>query len=210
MKPRQLPFHTALTSSASSSPLDRMVTLHFSPWILVLACLGLPGLAQAQNVTSGTAIYGTGQAATGWTGGTIASGATLRLDNGGTVSGNATNNGVLQYNESGNLTISNTVAGSGTLSLTGSGILTLSGANTYTGLTTVSSGALNIQNANALGTTAAGTSVTSGAALQIQGGSGYITDNPVGRFYRDARITRIYEGTSEIQRGIIGRSMLRN
>ena len=48
------------------------------------------------------------------------------------------------------------------------------------------------------------------SALQIQGGSGYITDNPVGRFYRDARITRIYEGTSEIQRGIIGRSMLRN
>ena len=48
------------------------------------------------------------------------------------------------------------------------------------------------------------------SALQIQGGSGYITDNPVGRFYRDARITRIYEGTSEIQRGIIGRSLLRN
>ena len=48
------------------------------------------------------------------------------------------------------------------------------------------------------------------SALQIQGGSGYITDNPVGRFYRDARITRIYEGTSEIQRGIIGRSMLRS
>jgi acyl-CoA dehydrogenase len=48
------------------------------------------------------------------------------------------------------------------------------------------------------------------SALQIQGGSGYITDNPVGRFYRDARITRIYEGTSEIQRGIIGRSMLRD
>ena len=48
------------------------------------------------------------------------------------------------------------------------------------------------------------------SALQIQGGSGYIVDNPVGRFYRDARVTRIYEGTSEIQRGIIGRSLLRN
>jgi acyl-CoA dehydrogenase len=48
------------------------------------------------------------------------------------------------------------------------------------------------------------------SALQIQGGSGYIMDNPVGRFYRDARITRIYEGTSEIQRSIIGRSMLRD
>ncbi|MBI4275853.1 MAG: acyl-CoA dehydrogenase family protein [Rhizobiales bacterium] len=47
------------------------------------------------------------------------------------------------------------------------------------------------------------------AALQIQGGTGYIADNPVGRFYRDARVTRIYEGTSEIQRIIIGRAVLR-
>lgn len=47
------------------------------------------------------------------------------------------------------------------------------------------------------------------AALQIQGGTGYVTDNPVNRFYRDARVTRIYEGTSEIQRLIIGRAMLK-
>jgi acyl-CoA dehydrogenase len=47
------------------------------------------------------------------------------------------------------------------------------------------------------------------AAIQIQGGTGYIAGNPVERFYRDARITRIYEGTSEIQRLIIGRSMVR-
>ena len=46
-------------------------------------------------------------------------------------------------------------------------------------------------------------------ALQIQGGAGYINGNPVGRFFRDARITRIYEGTSEIQRMIIGRAMVR-
>jgi acyl-CoA dehydrogenase len=49
----------------------------------------------------------------------------------------------------------------------------------------------------------------SDSALQIQGGSGYIAGNPVNRFYRDARVTRIYEGTSEIQRLIIGRSLLR-
>jgi acyl-CoA dehydrogenase len=46
-------------------------------------------------------------------------------------------------------------------------------------------------------------------ALQIQGGAGYVTGNVAGRFYRDARITRIYEGTSEIQRLIIGKAMLR-
>jgi len=40
-------------------------------------------------------------------------------------------------------------------------------------------------------------------AVQIHGGIGYISDYPIERFYRDARITRIYEGTSEIQKNII-------
>lgn len=40
-------------------------------------------------------------------------------------------------------------------------------------------------------------------ALQVHGGLGYIAGYPIERFYRDARITRIYEGTSEIQKNII-------
>jgi acyl-CoA dehydrogenase len=40
-------------------------------------------------------------------------------------------------------------------------------------------------------------------AVQIHGGIGYIAEFPVERFYRDARITKIYEGTSEIQKNII-------
>ncbi|MFC0273884.1 acyl-CoA dehydrogenase family protein [Metabacillus herbersteinensis] len=40
-------------------------------------------------------------------------------------------------------------------------------------------------------------------AVQVHGGVGYISDYPVERFFRDARITRIYEGTSEIQKNII-------
>lgn len=40
-------------------------------------------------------------------------------------------------------------------------------------------------------------------AVQIHGGIGYISEFPVERFYRDARITKIYEGTSEIQKNII-------
>jgi alkylation response protein AidB-like acyl-CoA dehydrogenase len=45
-------------------------------------------------------------------------------------------------------------------------------------------------------------------ALQIHGGYGYIKTYPVERYYRDARVTRIYEGTSEIHRIVIARSVL--
>jgi acyl-CoA dehydrogenase len=44
--------------------------------------------------------------------------------------------------------------------------------------------------------------------VQIHGGSGYMRATPVERFYRDARLYRIYEGTSEIQKLIIGRSLV--
>ncbi len=40
-------------------------------------------------------------------------------------------------------------------------------------------------------------------ALQILGGRGYMRENPVERLYRDIRVDRIWEGTSEIQRVII-------
>jgi len=46
-------------------------------------------------------------------------------------------------------------------------------------------------------------------AIQIHGGYGYTVDYPVERFFRDAKITEIYEGTSEIQRNIIARETLK-
>ncbi|WP_087656560.1 acyl-CoA dehydrogenase [Caballeronia terrestris] len=44
-------------------------------------------------------------------------------------------------------------------------------------------------------------------AIQIHGGYGYLQDYPVERHYRDARITQIYEGTSEVQRMVIARQL---
>ncbi|HVJ88153.1 MAG TPA: acyl-CoA dehydrogenase family protein [Labilithrix sp.] len=46
--------------------------------------------------------------------------------------------------------------------------------------------------------------------LQLHGGYGYSREYPIERIYRDARVTRIYEGTSEIQRIVIAREILRN
>jgi acyl-CoA dehydrogenase len=46
-------------------------------------------------------------------------------------------------------------------------------------------------------------------AVQVHGGLGYLRTTPVERFYRDARLFRVYEGTSEVQRVIIGGALLR-
>jgi acyl-CoA dehydrogenase len=47
-------------------------------------------------------------------------------------------------------------------------------------------------------------------AVQVYGGSGYIRGIPVERFYRDARLFRIYEGTSQIQQVVIARALMRS
>jgi butyryl-CoA dehydrogenase len=46
-------------------------------------------------------------------------------------------------------------------------------------------------------------------AIQLHGGNGYVTEFPVERYYRDAKITEIYEGTSEIQRLVIAADLLK-
>ena len=46
-------------------------------------------------------------------------------------------------------------------------------------------------------------------AIQIHGGMGLMADLPLERIWRDARVERIWEGTSEIQRHIIARDLLR-
>ena len=43
--------------------------------------------------------------------------------------------------------------------------------------------------------------------LQIWGGRGYLRDNAVGRFFREVRVDRIWEGSSEMQRMVIARAL---
>ena len=47
------------------------------------------------------------------------------------------------------------------------------------------------------------------SAAQVLGGMGYVSDMPAERYYRDARITEIYEGTSEVQRLVIAANVLK-
>jgi acyl-CoA dehydrogenase len=46
-------------------------------------------------------------------------------------------------------------------------------------------------------------------AVQILGGAGYVTEHPVERMMRDAKVTQIFEGTNQIQRMIIARHILK-
>jgi acyl-CoA dehydrogenase len=46
-------------------------------------------------------------------------------------------------------------------------------------------------------------------AVQVHGGAGYMREIPVERIYRDVRLLRLYEGTSEIQRLIVGAALVR-
>ncbi|MGD0139898.1 MAG: autotransporter-associated beta strand repeat-containing protein, partial [Tepidisphaeraceae bacterium] len=92
---------------------------------------------------------------------------TLTLSNTGTITGSGDN---LTLTGSGNGTLASFIGtNTGTLTKSGSGTWTLTGANTYTGVTNVNAGALNIHNGSALADTASVT-VASGAALQLQGG----------------------------------------
>jgi butyryl-CoA dehydrogenase len=51
---------------------------------------------------------------------------------------------------------------------------------------------------------------TTTKAVQIHGGYGYVTDFPVERYMRDAKLAEIGEGTSEVQRMLIAKSLLRD
>jgi autotransporter-associated beta strand protein len=101
--------------------------------------------------------------------GTLALGGSGSLG-GGAYSGNISNSGTFTLNTTATQTLSGIISGNGSLTKSNTGTLTLSGSNTYSGSTTVSAGVINIQHANGLGTTANGTTVSSGAALQLQGG----------------------------------------
>ena len=140
--------------------------------------LDLPGSRTFANVVSGTGSLTQASAGTltltasnTYTGGTTISAGTLQLNSGAWLgSGGITDNGTLVFNQSGNVTVSAIIGGTGGLTLSGSGIVTLTGHNTYGGSTTINNGTLLANNSS--GSVGAGpVTVNNGGQL---GGGGAI------------------------------------
>ncbi len=166
---------------------------------------GTLALANGTNIyTGGTTVsVGTLMAtnnsgsATGSANVLVNSGATLAIGSGstsGSVSGNITDNGTVQFNRSNNITYAGQISGTGAVMKQGNGMLTLSGASLYSGGTTVSVGTLLVTNASGSATGSGNVSVDSGATLAIGNAgssgtvSGNITDNGTVQFNRSGMI----------------------
>ncbi|MBU6222890.1 MAG: autotransporter-associated beta strand repeat-containing protein, partial [Planctomycetes bacterium] len=132
--------------------------------------------------TLATAISGTGSIAS-TAGGTLAltgsssfSGSlstdatsTLQIAGGGIAASTITNEGSLYLSGGSASTVAGVVSGGGTVTKSGAGTATLAGANSYTGATTITAGTLKLGSATALGSTDAGTTVSAGGALDLNG-----------------------------------------
>ena len=115
---------------------------------------GSGGLAE---LGSGTVILTASNTFSG--GATVGPGATLQIGGAGVLGGGnysaaISNSGTLVVNTSSNQTFSGVISGNGTLYELGSGVTSLTGSNSYSGLTTVAAGTLQLGNTAALGNTA--------------------------------------------------------
>lgn len=155
------------TTVASGATLQIQGGISIGAEALTISGTGTAGQNGALVNVSGTNNYG-GLLTLGGASTISSDSGTLNLTNTGTITGSGFG---LTLTGSGNGSISSIIGtGAGTLTKTGTGTWTLTGLNTFTGATLINAGVLNIQSSTALGTTASGTTVASGAALQILNG----------------------------------------
>jgi autotransporter-associated beta strand protein len=153
------------TTVSSGAALELQGDISVGAEALTLSGTGVSNAGALRNI-SGANTYG-GLLSLGAASRINSDAGTLTLSNAGTITGATFG---LTVGGAGNTTI-NSIIGttSGTLTKDETGTLILTGANTFTGLTSITGGVLNIRNASALGTTAGATFVSSGAALELQG-----------------------------------------
>jgi autotransporter-associated beta strand protein len=153
------------TAVSSGAALELQGDISVGAEALTLSGTGVSNAGALRNI-SGANTYG-GLLSLGAASRINSDAGTLTLSNAGTITGATFG---LTVGGAGNTTI-NSIIGttSGTLTKDETGTLILTGANTFTGLTSITGGVLNIRNASALGTTSGATFVSSGAALELQG-----------------------------------------
>jgi autotransporter-associated beta strand protein len=160
----------AVSSGSPVSPASVLFNNSVNDYTVSAAMAGtipVMKLGAGALTLSGTNTY-TGPTSIG--GGTLTIGGAGLLGN-GLYATNIFNNGggAFTYASSAAQTLSGILSGPGTLVKAGTGTLTLAGANTYSDSTTVNEGVLKIQNGNALGAVAVGTSVAMGGTLELAG-----------------------------------------
>ncbi len=119
---------------------------------------GILVLASDNGISGGATISGTATLQVGINGGV-----------GNLPSGNINNDGAIIFDRGADLTAANIIAGAGGLSKVDANVLTLSGASTYTGAVVVANGTLKTGSGSALGATNNGTTISSGATLDVNG-----------------------------------------
>ncbi|QYM79384.1 autotransporter-associated beta strand repeat-containing protein [Horticoccus luteus] len=151
------------TVVASGAVLNLNGGVNIGAEALTLSGTGISNSGALQSI-SGDNVYG----------GAITLGAATRIVTAAdtlTLSGAIDNGGkALTIFSTGDTTISGSMSGAGSLVKTGAGDLVLSGANSYSGVTTITTGTLQAASSTALGSTAGGTTVASGATLELAGG----------------------------------------
>ncbi len=139
----------------------------------------ISGTGSVQQIGTGTTILtGTNT----YTGGTTISAGPLQIGDGGTagsITGDVTNNGILAFNRSDNYALEGNISGPGVVNQIGTGTTILNGMNTYSGLTTVSVGTLEVGDASHTNAAIAGNVVVNaGATLSGHGAvMGSVTSN---------------------------------
>ncbi|MEX1114519.1 MAG: autotransporter-associated beta strand repeat-containing protein [Akkermansiaceae bacterium] len=142
-----------------------------------------------------------------YTGTTIISTGTLEVQGSVATSSSITNNAALIFNSGAAQSYGNAIGGSGSLTKQGAGTLTLNATNSYTGITTISAGTLEVQ-----GSVATSSGITNNAALIFKsgaaqsygnaiGGSGTLTKQGAGTLTLSANNS--YSGTTTISEGVL-------
>jgi fibronectin-binding autotransporter adhesin len=141
------------------------------PGSLTLLETGFDDFKGGVSVTGGSVTFATDNAISG--GLSVSTGSTVQVGtNGGTgtlPAGGVQDDGSLVLDRGADLTLANSISGAGTISKLDAAVTTLSGANSFTGTVSVAAGTLRTGSGSALGTVDGGTTISSGATLDVNG-----------------------------------------